>query len=182
MSSLIGEQAIVIGAGMGGLSAAKALSAHFERVTLLERDTLSPVVEPRPGTPQARHTHVLLAGGLSALTELFPGFDTDLDDLGAVRINAGLDTRFERPGFDPFPRRDAGVDVFCMSRPLLEFAVRRRVERERNISLLAGHRATELITSPGRATVTGVCCEAPGGQVGNFLMPISLLMGLGVVL
>lgn len=46
MSKYIGKQAIVIGAGMGGLTAAKALAGHFERVLVLERDEL-----PGPGTP-----------------------------------------------------------------------------------------------------------------------------------
>ena len=40
-STLIGKQAVVIGAGMGGLTAAGALADHFDQVIVLERDTLS---------------------------------------------------------------------------------------------------------------------------------------------
>ncbi len=41
-SSLIGRQAIVIGAGMAGLPAARALADYFEQVVVLERDPLPP--------------------------------------------------------------------------------------------------------------------------------------------
>jgi len=37
-SSLIGKQAIVVGAGMGGLAAAGAIAQHFEQVVVGERD------------------------------------------------------------------------------------------------------------------------------------------------
>src|SRR6516165_8404923 len=71
-SNIIGEQAVVIGGGMGGLAAAGALANHFEKVVVLERDFLPPNVSERPGTPQCRHIHALLAGGQRALCELFP--------------------------------------------------------------------------------------------------------------
>ena len=36
----IGKRAIVIGAGIGGLTAARAVAPYFEHVVILERDTL----------------------------------------------------------------------------------------------------------------------------------------------
>jgi 2-polyprenyl-6-methoxyphenol hydroxylase-like FAD-dependent oxidoreductase len=69
--TLIGKHAIVIGAGIGGMAAAAAVSGHFERVTVLERDLLPLNASPRPGTPQDNHLHVLLIGGQRALGELF---------------------------------------------------------------------------------------------------------------
>ena len=110
-STVIGKHAVVIGAGMGGLTAAAAAAAHFDRVTILERDALPAAPAQRPGTPQARHLHVLLAGGLQALGELFPGFEEDLQRAGAVKLRGGLDVRWERPGFDPFPKRDLDMRV-----------------------------------------------------------------------
>jgi len=104
----------VIGAGMAGLAAAQALSRHFVKVTVLERDILPDEPVPRSGTPQAQHAHMLLAGGLNALQTLFPGFEHDLTDAGAVKIRTGKDIRLERPGFDPFPIRDLGFDIFWM--------------------------------------------------------------------
>src|SRR5712692_3463589 len=55
MSTPIGKQAVVVGAGMGGLTAAAALADHFEHVIVLERDALPREVAHRAGTPQARH-------------------------------------------------------------------------------------------------------------------------------
>ena len=107
-STLIGKQAVVIGAGMGGLAAAGALADCFEQVFVLERDTLPSEPAYRAGTPQARHVHALLLSGQRALGELFPGFEQDLARAGAVPLRVGLDIRMERPGYDPFPQRDLG--------------------------------------------------------------------------
>jgi 2-polyprenyl-6-methoxyphenol hydroxylase-like FAD-dependent oxidoreductase len=73
MRNSIGEHAVVIGAGMGGLTAAAALSDFFAKVIILERDDLPPEVAQRPGVPRGRHPHALLAGGQQALEDLFPG-------------------------------------------------------------------------------------------------------------
>jgi glycine/D-amino acid oxidase-like deaminating enzyme len=97
----IGKRAVVIGAGMSGLPAARALSDHFEEVIVLERDSLPAEATPRPGTPQSRHLHGLLGGGQRALGALFPGFELDLARAGAVTLRAGLDLRYERKGYDP---------------------------------------------------------------------------------
>src|SRR5712692_1741696 len=98
MSSPIGKRAVVGGAGMGGLTAASALADHFEHVLVVERDTLPADAVDRSGIPQGKHVHALLAGGLRALGELFPGFADDLSRAGAVTLRAGLDVRAERPG------------------------------------------------------------------------------------
>jgi 2-polyprenyl-6-methoxyphenol hydroxylase-like FAD-dependent oxidoreductase len=49
MSSLIGRRAVIIGAGIGGLSPAGALAACFEQIIILERDRLTPAAEARSG-------------------------------------------------------------------------------------------------------------------------------------
>lgn len=165
MSSLRDKKAVVIGAGMGGLAAAKALSNHFGHVTVLDRDSLPPESEPRNGTPQARHAHLLIGGGLNALADLFPGFEQDLQQSGAVNMRVGKDMRLERPGFDPFPARDLGWDTFSVSRPLLEVVTRRRVEQQENITILAKCRVKELVASPDGSAVTAVRYEAADGQV-----------------
>ena len=86
-STVIGKQAVVIGAGIAGLAAAGALSDRFDQVVVLERDTLPSEPAHRAGTPQARHVHALLLSGQRALSELFPGFDTI--SLGGSRTAAG---------------------------------------------------------------------------------------------
>jgi 2-polyprenyl-6-methoxyphenol hydroxylase-like FAD-dependent oxidoreductase len=156
MPNSIGEQAVVIGAGMGGLTAAAALSDFFAKVIILERDDLPPEVVGRPGVPQGRHPHALLAGGQQALEELFPGFSDDLLAAGAVRFTAGLDTRVERPGYDPFPQRDVGLTIHAMSRALLEFVVRRHATRPDNIECHANCDVREIIATDDGAAVQAV--------------------------
>jgi 2-polyprenyl-6-methoxyphenol hydroxylase-like FAD-dependent oxidoreductase len=192
MAKPIGKQAVVVGAGIGGLTAAKALSSHFEQVTLLDRDTLPEKPEPRQGTPQARHAHALLAGGRKALVELFPSFEKEIERAGAIRTRVGLDIMFERPGYDPFPQRDLGFDTFCASRPLIEFTVRRALEEASNINLRSRCRVTELIASPDGDRVTAVRYEAEKGQVetipadvivdasGRAKLTLALLESIGV--
>jgi 2-polyprenyl-6-methoxyphenol hydroxylase-like FAD-dependent oxidoreductase len=155
---------VVIGAGMGGLTAARALADHFERVLVLERDALPADPLDRAGVPQGRHVHGLLAGGQRALGELFPGFESDLFRAGAVPCRAGLDVRVERPGFDPFPQRDLGWDAYAMSRPLTEWTARRRVDECASIELRQRCRVQELLSGAKGAGVTGVRYTDPNGR------------------
>ncbi len=73
----LGERAVVLGASMGGLLAARVLVDFFRTVTVVERDVLPDDSANRRGVPQGRHAHVLLPRGaqtLDELDELFPGF------------------------------------------------------------------------------------------------------------
>jgi hypothetical protein len=56
-------QAIVVGSSMAGMLAARVLSDIFERVIVLERDTLPEGPQLRSGVSQARHLHALLPRG-----------------------------------------------------------------------------------------------------------------------
>jgi 2-polyprenyl-6-methoxyphenol hydroxylase-like FAD-dependent oxidoreductase len=164
MTSVLGRHAVVVGAGIGGLTAAKALSSYFDHVTVLERDALpdGPIV--RAGTPQARQIHVLLRGGLDALGEFFPDLEAELEREGAVRVRVGSESLLEIPGFDPFPQRDLGFDYLCMTRPLVEFVLRRSVEREGNVALKSRCRVTQFLESPNRDAVSGVRYHEAGQQ------------------
>jgi 2-polyprenyl-6-methoxyphenol hydroxylase-like FAD-dependent oxidoreductase len=173
MPDSLGKRAVVVGAGIGGLAAAKALSGHFDTVTVLDRDTLPDQPEPRSGTPQARHGHGLLAAGQACLAELFPDFTQRLEDAGAVRARAGLDIWWERPGFDPFPLRDLGFDSFCMSRSLLEFVVRQCREHQPNVALRPKCRVTEFVTSPDRNVIAAVRFQNAGGSLRRSTLTLS---------
>src|SRR5579859_548862 len=82
------DHALVIGGSMAGLLAARVLSEHFERVTIIERDHLIDDVQPRKGVPQGRHVHTLLAGGAALLGEYFPDLFAALAQDGAVPLGA----------------------------------------------------------------------------------------------
>jgi len=152
----IGKQAVVVGAGIGGLTAARALADFFDHVLVLERDTLPSEATPRAGTPQGRHAHALLLSGQRALAELFTGFEQDLARAGAVPLRVGLDVRVERPGYDPFPRRDLGWASYAMSRPTIEHAVRSRLQECSNVALRQRCRVLDLVASADGARVSGV--------------------------
>jgi 2-polyprenyl-6-methoxyphenol hydroxylase-like FAD-dependent oxidoreductase len=166
MANIADQVAVVIGAGMGGLAAAGALSDFFGRVIVLDRDKLPWEGVPRSGVPQGAHTHGLLSGGLRALQMLFPGIDEDFRAAGAVTIEAGRDLRIERPGFDPFPVRSLGIPICCLSRPAIEFSVRERVVRLANVELRDDCRAEELVPTPDGRGVHGVRYSANGGENG----------------
>ena len=166
MSKLIGKRAVVVGAGIGGLTAARVLADHFEHVLILERDVLPAEPEDRPGIPQGRHVHGLLRGGQDALEALLPGFERDLAAGGAVLLRAGLDLRIERPGFDSFPQRDVGVSSYAMSRPLLEVTVRRLLVKScPSVEIREGCRVHGLVASP--TAVTGVRWDGGDGRIEN---------------
>ncbi len=154
----------MVGAGMGGLTAAAALADHFEHVIVLERDALPREAAHRAGTPQARHVHALLAGGQHALGQLFPGFEQDLARAGAVPLRVGLDVRVERPGYDPFPQRDLGWLGYSMSRPLIELTVRRRVAQHANVTMHQRCRSQDVVATPDGAAVTAIRCEDVDGR------------------
>ena len=150
MSSLFGRRAVVVGGGIGGLSIAGVLADYFEQVDVLERDRLTARAESRPGTAQDRHPHGLLAGGLKALGEIFPGFERDLVEAGAVSVGVAQDICYERADVGALPRRDFGLSLLCASRPLIEFVLRRRVMSIANVALRAGSVSLRLchLTKP----------------------------------
>ena len=78
------RRAIVIGASIAGLVAARILADRYDEVCVLERDELPEQPAPRKGTPHAVHPHGLLARGREILEALFPGFTEALVAKGAL--------------------------------------------------------------------------------------------------
>jgi cation diffusion facilitator CzcD-associated flavoprotein CzcO len=58
-----GDHAVVLGAGIAGLLAARVVADAYERVTIVERDPLPDTAQTRRGVPQGRHAHNLLPSG-----------------------------------------------------------------------------------------------------------------------
>jgi 2-polyprenyl-6-methoxyphenol hydroxylase-like FAD-dependent oxidoreductase len=164
MSRLLGHRAVVVGAGIGGLSIAGALAKYFERVEILERDRLTASAASRSGTPQDRHPHGLLAGGLRALGEIFPGFESDLARAGAVPVRVAQEIQYERPDVGVLPKRDFGISLLCASRPLIELVLRRRAEAISNIALRPECRVTGIVPLACDAGVRGIRFDAGSGR------------------
>ncbi|MDZ4763230.1 MAG: 2-polyprenyl-6-methoxyphenol hydroxylase-like oxidoreductase [Chloroflexota bacterium] len=147
------EHAIVIGGSMAGVLAARALTDHFARVTLIERDTLPDESAHRGGVPQARHTHGLLARGLRILEAYFPGFERELAESGAVRVHWMRDTIQLIPtGWTP--RFDSGIVTYACSRAHLDGLIRRRVRALPNLTIMGGWNVGGLVLEGER--VVGV--------------------------
>jgi 2-polyprenyl-6-methoxyphenol hydroxylase-like FAD-dependent oxidoreductase len=171
---LIACHAVIVGAGIGGLAAAKAVAPFFGKVVVLDRDDLPEAPTPRAGAPQSGHAHYFLAGGQRALGELFPGIEADLQAAGALKSRIALDVLFERPGYDPFPQRDLGLEAFSLSRPLLENVCRRRLQREANIEIRSRVRVTALAPNAEGDGIAGVHCERDGA--GEEAIPADLVI------
>jgi 2-polyprenyl-6-methoxyphenol hydroxylase-like FAD-dependent oxidoreductase len=159
----LGERAVVLGASMGGLLAARVLADFFETVTVVERDVLPDDPADRQGVPQGRHVHVLLARGAQILDELFPGFLNELVADGAPVWDDGELSKLHlafgghqilRSG--KITREPKALAVYMPSRPFLECHVRQRLQAMSNVTILCGHDVCELMSTPDRGRVTGV--------------------------
>ncbi|WP_308121359.1 NAD(P)-binding protein [Paractinoplanes bogorensis] len=120
------SHAVVIGAGMAGLAAARVLSDRYSRVTVLDRDELPAGSRPRRGVPQSSAPHILLVAGREELSTLFPGLSEELVEAGGSRFDTGLGLCTYRLG-RRWPQEPTGMDLVSVSRPQLEAALRRRV-------------------------------------------------------
>jgi 2-polyprenyl-6-methoxyphenol hydroxylase-like FAD-dependent oxidoreductase len=147
--------AIVIGGSIAGMLAARVLSDHFERVTILDRDALPDSPEPRKGAPQTAHVHVLLRRGLLIMQQLFPQLAADLTQAGALTINWTRDlVTFTPAGWNP--RFDSEFTTRTLSRGLLEQLTRRQVAAIKNITIEPRCEAIELVSAADRSAVTGL--------------------------
>jgi 2-polyprenyl-6-methoxyphenol hydroxylase-like FAD-dependent oxidoreductase len=154
------NRAVVLGASMGGLLAARVLADFYDTVTIIERDVLPEGAAHRRGVPQGRHVHALLGRGLQILGEFFPGFRDELlaagtpvldySDLSKVYFSAGGHVLVRAGRFtDTAP-------LFFPSRPLVESIVRQRIRAIENVTLLDGYDVVDLTSSPAGDRVTGV--------------------------
>ncbi|MFJ1792750.1 FAD-dependent oxidoreductase [Kitasatospora griseola] len=152
--------ALVLGAGISGLCAARALAEVFDRVTLVERDTLTGDGTTRRGAPQGAHVHSLTVRGATVLEEFFPGFADELAADGATLATAlsEVDIVF----FGSLLRKVPVGTVLQTSRPFLEDRLRAKVCAAPNVTLLDGREAIAPLTTPDRTRVTGARVARPG--------------------
>nr|WSX49146.1 FAD-dependent monooxygenase [Streptomyces sp. NBC_00974] len=150
-----GDHAVVLGAGMAGLLAARVLARRFSRVTVIERDAL-PETGPefRPGVPQSRHAHILWSRGVELIELMLPGITDQLVDAGASLLNSPRDFLWLSPAdwFHPL----SGAKVLIAGRELLDWTVRREVLRGGRIQIRTGTAAAGLVAGPAGRSVTGV--------------------------
>jgi 2-polyprenyl-6-methoxyphenol hydroxylase-like FAD-dependent oxidoreductase len=136
--------AIVVGAGIAGLLAAGVLAGRFDRVVVLDRDDLPRDASPRRGVPQGQHSHILLVAGQRAMEEILPGLRGELLSAGAIEFDSGQDLHLHRLGAAWAPVM-AGLPFLSSSRPMLEFTIRRLVERLPGVEFRPGTTASGLV-------------------------------------
>jgi 2-polyprenyl-6-methoxyphenol hydroxylase-like FAD-dependent oxidoreductase len=157
------EHAVVIGASFAGLMCARVLADHFKSVTLIERDVLSDVPEPRKGVAQSRQTHGVTARGTQEIERLFPGFWEELVAThGVVAFNGGTDLLWYQSG--GWKVRVPGPTGYGLTRPLLEYSIRRRLLQDRpHVSVRVGD-VKGLVHDASQHRVTGVHLRDQEGQ------------------
>lgn len=143
------SQAIVLGGSISGLLAARVLTNHFDRVTIVEKDKLASGLEPRKTAPQGAHAHALLSRGRMIVEDLFPGITDELVTNGATL--AGIkDVRVYvlgwRKTFDDAER------VLAMTRPFFEATLARRTRALNNVTVLEDTEATGVTGTTDLAT------------------------------
>src|SRR5437868_3839756 len=167
--------AIVIGASMGGLLAARALADYYGQVIIVERDALPEGYEPRKGVPQGRHTHGLLARGREVLEDLLPGFTEEMVAQGATPGDIADKVLWFNHGFYlcNAPSKLLGLAI---SRPMLEGSVRRAVLQLQNVRLLERCAVLEPMIDRARGRVTGVRVQSQSGSDGTQTMNSDLVV------
>jgi 2-polyprenyl-6-methoxyphenol hydroxylase-like FAD-dependent oxidoreductase len=150
----IGDHAVVLGAGIAGLLAARVLADAYNRVTVVERDELSTSAEPRRGVPQGRHIHGLIARGQQALDEIFPGFTDEMTARGVPTMDQLRDARLYFSGHR-FAQATTGVVVLSASRPCLEAHIRARVRALPQVTFADRRDILGLVTTADRRRVIG---------------------------
>lgn len=145
--------AVVIGASVAGLLAARALVDHFEQVTIVERDELPNGPVFRAGVPQSRHLHVLLGRGLDLYSQLFPGFEAAMVAAGAPIVAWHDALWLNAAGWSR--RYPSTIRLLGASRELLEWQLRTRVT-DRGVQVLTRRDVVGLLASSDHSAVTGV--------------------------
>lgn len=152
------DHAVVIGASIADLCAARVLSDFFGRVTVFERDELPSAPANRATVPQDRHLHMLMARGADEFESLFPGLLADMVAAGVPMLENRPDCIYFGAaghvlGTGHTLRRE--FTAYVPSRPHLEWQLRRRVLGIDNVEIVR-RLVTEPRFEPARQRVTGV--------------------------
>src|SRR3954470_6478855 len=146
---------VVIGAGVGGLGSALALSRQGHDVTLLERDRTPLPHNPdeafewdRRGAPQVRHSHAMLARLRMILRARYPDVLSSLYEAGVtdwpltVQLPPTIDDPTPKPG-------DEDLVMLACRRTTFEWVLRRTVLEAPHVRLLDGVAVDGVIGGDG---------------------------------
>jgi 2-polyprenyl-6-methoxyphenol hydroxylase-like FAD-dependent oxidoreductase len=149
------KRAVVLGGSMSGLFAARVLTEAYHTVTVVDRDELTGVSQPRRGVPQGRQVHGLLSSGHAVIEELFPGVTDEMVRAGAHIGDLAGNLRWLLNGIQ-LAQSHSGLTALTSSRPFLERHVRARVQALPGVEFLERTDVLRLRTSEDHRRVTGV--------------------------
>lgn len=147
-TAVIMRRAVVLGASVAGLLAARVLSDHADEVVIIERDETDGTL-PRPGVPQGTQVHAVLKAGEVQLARWFPGFLDDAAAMGMLLPAPDTPISITIDGVE-MPATPMRPTVLA-TRPFLESLVRARTLAVDNIKLVTG-RAVGLEFDGDRVT------------------------------
>lgn len=168
------QHAVVIGASLAGVLAARSLTVAYDRVTLVDRDEMPHQPATRAGVPQGRHTHGLLARGREVIEDLFPGTTRDLVTRGALLGDAQRDGRWH-VGPRPLATGRSGLEMLLVSRPTLEWYLRHRLLGDSRVEVLEHTSVVDLAFTADETRVNGVITCTSGERVPR-LAPADLVV------
>lgn len=155
--------AVVVGGSIAGLLIARVLTDHFEKVTIVERDILPHGNEDRPGSPQARHLHLLLMRGLEIIGRLFPEVKAEMIERGAHVIDQGKDFHIHYlSGWAP--QVSCNLPLLTFTRPLLESTIRRHLRESGKVEILEGLGVSGFNLSADGKRASGIRCRPRGAH------------------
>ncbi|HEU5083999.1 MAG TPA: FAD-dependent oxidoreductase [Acidimicrobiales bacterium] len=165
---------IIVGGGVGGLTAALGFARAGHQVTLLERDEVPDVHDveaafdaDRRGAPQVHQTHGFLARLVVELREHLPDVLDALLDAGCVTMPTTAQLGEPQPG-------DEDLRVLVVRRTTLEWVLRRAVDAEPGVTVHAGVLVKGLLGRPASAgdpaVVTGVVDETGTAWEGSIVV------------
>ncbi|MDB5056472.1 MAG: monooxygenase FAD-binding protein [Bacilli bacterium] len=162
------KHAVVIGGGISGLLAARVLAGHFEKVTVFEKDNIPTDPDFRKGVPHDRQPHLMNTKGEMIISKYFPGFYEEIDkevDEEIARLNTESFAFFQNGCWKVHCK--TRVDSHLMSRPFLEYHVRRRLQDFQNIHFLQGHHVDEWVIDKVNNRVKGISFKNQESRLEN---------------
>lgn len=175
-----GNEALVIGGSLAGLLAARVLTEHFDRVTIIERDCFPAEPVPRKGVPQSRHVHGLMMRGRMILEDFFPGLQDELIRAGAPLMDSTADLAMLTPA-GWATRFASNLSLLTFTRDLLDYHVRRRLAGLPQVRFIEEVEVTGLLPADKAGGVAGAAVRlrsqaGEGSDGAQMLLPADLVI------
>jgi 2-polyprenyl-6-methoxyphenol hydroxylase-like FAD-dependent oxidoreductase len=161
MTSETGTRAVVLGGSISGLFAARVLADAYDEVHIVDRDKIVGLKTPRKTLPQSYQANGLLARGVFAMEELFPGIVQELVDYGVPKGDLSGRCRWYFQGLR-LKQQTGDLPTLGVLRPELEWRIRERVQKIPNVTFVEQHDILGLVTTGDNSKVIGARVQARG--------------------